>query len=223
MFYQNPLRRVADRFHWEKVCAEDGPRLFIGATNVRTGKIRVFTGDEIGTDVILASACLPTVFQSVEIEDPVTGQVEAYWDGGYTGNPALFPLFSPEFPDDIVIVNINPLRRERVPKSAQEIMNRINEIGFNSSLLRELRAISFVKRLIAQGKIEKGVMKDVLVHMIADDDLMNDLSVATKLVPSPYVMRMLKEAGRRAAGTFLANHRKQIGRAGTVNLEEMFG
>ncbi len=184
-FYQNPLRRVADRFRWDRVCASDGPRLFVGATNVRTGKIRVFTGDEINTDVILASACLPTIFQAVEIADPVTGEVEAYWDGGYTGNPALFPLFEPEFPDDIVIVNINPIRRDTVPKSPQEIMNRINEIGFNSSLLRELRAISFVKRLIGEGKVEAGVMKDVLIHMISDDDLMNDLSVATKLVPSP--------------------------------------
>ena len=221
-FYQNPLRRIAERFHWDEVCAAEGPRLFIGATNVRTGKIRVFTGGEIDTDVILASACLPTVFQAVEIEDPVTGTCEAYWDGGYTGNPALFPLFAAEFPDDIVIVNINPLRRETVPKSAQEIMNRINEIGFNTSLLRELRSISFVKRLIAEGKIEKGAMKDVLIHMIADDDLMNDLSVATKLVPSPYVMRMLKAAGRRAADEFLTNHGKQIGREGTVNLQDMF-
>lgn len=222
-FYQNPLRRIAERFHWHEVCAAEGPRLFVGATNVRTGKIRVFTGDEVNTDVILASACLPTIFQAVEIVDPVTGTCEAYWDGGYTGNPALFPLFGREFPDDIVIVNINPIRREEVPRSAQEIMNRINEIGFNSSLLRELRAISFVKRLIAEGRVEKGAMKDVLIHMIADDKLMNDLSVATKLVPSPYVMGMLKDAGRRAADTFLATHRGRLGREGTVHLEEMFG
>ena len=222
VFYQNPLRRIARRFRYDEVCAEDGPRLFICATNVRTGKIRIFTGGEIDTDVILASTCLPTIFQAVEIEDPVTGVVEAYWDGGYTGNPALFPLFDRAFPNDIVIVNINPIHRERLPKSSQEILNRINEISFNSSLLRELRAISFVKRLIADGAMSEGAMKDVLIHMIADDDLMNDLSVATKLVPSAYVVGMLKAAGWTAADAFLSRHRDKLGRDGTVDLTEMF-
>jgi NTE family protein len=221
--YQNPLRRIAERFHWDEVCADDGPRLFVGATNVRTGKIRVFTGDEIDTDVILASACLPTIFKAIEIEDPATGRWEAYWDGGYTGNPALFPLFPAEFPDDIVIVNINPMHRRQIPKSPQEIINRVNEISFNSSLLRELRAISFVRRLIAEGKVQKDAMKDVLIHMIADDEFMNDLSVATKLVPSPYVMNALKAAGRSAADDFLTNHADKLGKEGTIDLEEMFG
>jgi NTE family protein len=222
VFYQNPLRRIAERFHWDEVCSSDGPRLFVGATNVRTGKIRVFTGDEIDTDVILASACLPTIFQAVEIPDPATGRCEAYWDGGYTGNPALFPLFDRDLPDDIVIVNINPIERSDVPRTPQEIMNRVNEIGFNSSLLRELRAISFVKRLIAEGRIERTAMKDVLIHMIADDALMNELSVATKLVPSPYVMQTLKGAGRNAAEAFLAAHGAHLGREGTVDLQDMF-
>lgn len=222
IFYQNPLRRIAERFHWGEVCAAGGPRLFIGATNVRTGKIRVFTGDEIDTDVILASACLPTIFQAVEIEDPATGRREAYWDGGYTGNPALFPLFDRDLPDDIVIVNINPIERRDIPRSPQEILNRINEISFNTSLLRELRAIGFVKRMIAEGRIERGVMKDVLIHMIADDALMNELSVATKVVPSPYVMRTLKAAGRAAADAFLARNAPQLGHRGTVRLDDMF-
>ncbi|MEM6480117.1 MAG: patatin-like phospholipase family protein, partial [Pseudomonadota bacterium] len=106
--FQNPLARIVDRFSFEAVCARAGPELFICATNVRTGKIRVFSGDQINTDAILASACLPTLFQAVEIRDPKTRRLEAYWDGGYTGNPALFPLFAPELPDDLVIVNINP-------------------------------------------------------------------------------------------------------------------
>ena len=122
-----------------------------------------------------------------------------YWDGGYSGNPALFPLFDKDLPDDVVVININPLIRDEVPRDPQSIQNRINEISFNSSLLRELRAIEFVRGLIAAGKVEKGAMKDVLIHMIADDDLMTELSVATKLVPSPMILRELKEAGRRAA------------------------
>ena len=147
------------------VCADAGPALFVCATNVRTGKVKVFTGDEITTNAILASACLPTVFKAVEIGD------EAYWDGGYTGNPALFPLFEPELPSDIVIVNINPLERDELPMDAHGILNRINEISFNSSLLRELRAIHFVQRLISEGKVSSNSMKKVRVHMIADDDL----------------------------------------------------
>ena len=222
-FYLNPLERIVRQFRYDLVCERTGPAFFVSATNVRTGKIRVFEGDAVTPEAILASACLPTLFRAVEALDPATGTVEAYWDGGYTGNPALFPLFDPALPDDIVIVNINPLRREGVPRTAQEIQNRINEISFNSSLLRELRAISFVKELVADGKVPRGAMKDVLVHMIADDGLMNELSVATKLVPTPLVLGALKDAGRAAAESFLATDAKMIGRQGTVDLPAMFG
>lgn len=221
--YQNPLERIVDGFEFDKVCAVDGPRLYISATNVRTGKIRVFEEEEINTKSILASACLPTMFKAVEIEDPETGRCDAYWDGGYTGNPPLFPLFDPELPDDIVIVNINPLEREESPVTPQDILNRINEISFNSSLFREMRAISFVRRLIGQGLLKSGEMKDVLLHMIADDELMRNLSVATKLVPAPSVLAQLKSAGRTACDTFLASHGDDINNRSTVDLEEMFG
>ncbi|NNF25257.1 MAG: patatin-like phospholipase family protein [Rhodobacteraceae bacterium] len=222
-FYRNPLERIARRFHYDSVCAKDGPELHVSTTNVRTGKIRVFAGEEINTDVILASACLPTLFQAVEFTDPATGAHEAFWDGGYTGNPALFPLYGAHLPDDIVVVNINPLVRDVLPVTAQEILNRINEISFNSSLLREMRAIAFVKRLIADDQVEKGAMKDVLMHMVADDALMRELSVATKLVPSPTVLADLKAAGRAAAEAFLGAHRGDLGQRGTVDLQEMFG
>ena len=204
------------QFHYDAVCADNGPAFFVCATNVRTGKVRVFSGHEITTDAILASACLPTLFQAVEIDG------EAYWDGGYTGNPALFPLFDPSLPDDIVIVNINPLERAEIPRDAPAILNRINEISFNSSLLRELRAISFVKRLIAQGQVRPGTMKDVKVHMIADDALMTELGVASKMVPSPAVILALKEAGRQAADSFLQQHRDKLGRESSVDPEEMY-
>ncbi|MDJ0630365.1 MAG: patatin-like phospholipase family protein [Rhodobacter sp.] len=223
-FYQNPLRRIAERFYYDAVCdADTGPAFFVCATNVRTGKIRVFSGDEIHTDAILASACLPTLFQAVEFTDPETGCVEAFWDGGYTGNPGLFPMFEPEFPRDIVVVNINPLERRDVPVSPQDIQNRINEISFNSSLLRELRAIQFVRELIAEKKVKQGTMKDVLIHLIADDALMRELSVATKLVPTPHLLGDLKEAGRAAAGQFLAAHKEKLNKECTVDLQAMFG
>ncbi len=222
-FYRNPLEKVVNELDFDCVCAEEGPALFICATRVRTGKIRVFSGTEIGTDSILASACLPNVFQAVEIDDPETGRVEAYWDGGYTGNPALFPLFHPEFPEDIVVVNINPLERDEVPISPQQIHNRINEISFNSSLLRELRAISFAQRLLAEGRMERGEMRRVLVHMIADDPLMRSLSSATKMLPMPIVLDRLKAAGRAAADGFLAAHKADLGLRSSVDLRAMFG
>ena len=220
---QNPLAELIGEIDFARMGEDAGPRLFIGATNVRTGTIRVFSGAEIGPQAVLASACLPTLFQAVEIDDPATGRREAYWDGGYTGNPALFPLFAADLPDDILIVNINPLVRDEVPRDSQAIANRINEISFNTSLLRELRAIRFVKRLIAEGMVAKGQMKDVLVHMIADDALMNELNVATKTIPLPVVLARLREAGAAAADAFLAAHKGDLGKRATLDLKAMFG
>lgn len=216
-FYANPLERVVRQFRFDRVCADGGPAFFVGATNVHSGKIRIFTGEEISTESLLASACLPTLFRAVEIGG------EHYWDGGYTGNPALFPLFSPDLPADIVIVNINPLERRDVPKSPQEIQNRINEISFNSSLLRELRAIRFVQELLDSGAVRAGTMKRVHVHMIADDETMRELSVATKLMPTPFTLGRLKAAGRRAADAFLKAHRDDLGAGSTVDLAAAYG
>ncbi|WP_282095510.1 patatin-like phospholipase family protein [Epibacterium ulvae] len=221
-FYKNPLQAVVETFNFEEVCCDDGPALFVCATSVRTGKVRIFKKHEISTQAILASACLPSLFQAVEIEDPKTQRVEAYWDGGYSGNPALFPLFNKQFPSDVLVVNINPLERDIIPKSPQEIQNRVNEISFNSSLLRELRAISFVQRLLENGTLKRGDMQEVFVHMVADDEMMRKLSVTTKMVPVPQILNRLKEAGRKRADHFLANHKQDIGNRSTVDLEAMF-
>lgn len=221
-FYTNPLSRIVERFSYDLVCAKNGPRLHVCATNVRSGKIRVFDESDITAHAIMASACLPTMFQAVEVYDPATGQNESYWDGGYTGNPALFPLFEGDLPSDVVVVNINPLYREEVPKTGQAIQNRINEISFNSSLFRELRAIEFVQRLLADGSIKPGTMKSIYVHMIADDALMTDLGVATKMIPQPVVLAKLKDAGRTAADAFLREHWDQIGKGSSVDLPAMF-
>ena len=211
--WQNPLEPVVRDLDFSLVCAGDGPRFFVSATNVRTGKIKVFTGDAITPEALMASACVPTVFQAVEIGG------EAYWDGGYAGNPALFPLYEPDLPEDVLVVSINPLRREEVPQTPLDIQNRINEISFNASLLGELRAVNFVRRLIAEGRVEKDRMKDVRVHMIADDGLMNDLSAATKLAPTPQLLERLKSAGRAAADRFLATDACHIGAEPGVNLQ----
>jgi NTE family protein len=213
--WENPLDPVVRDLDFSRVCAASGPRLFVSATNVRTGKIKVFEGDRITPQALLASACVPTVFQAVEIGG------EAYWDGGYSGNPALFPLYEPDLPDDILVVSINPMRRDEVPDTPLEIQNRINEISFNASLLGELRAINFVRRLIAEGRMERGKMKEVRVHMIADDGLMNTLSATTKLSPSPRLLARLKAAGREAADRFLGDCGPLIGQEASLHLPDM--
>ncbi len=213
--WENPLDPVVRDLDFSQVCDGAEPRLFVSATNVRTGRIKVFEGDEITPQALLASSCVPTVFQAVTIGG------EAYWDGGYSGNPALFPLYEPDLPDDVLVVSINPLRRDAVPDTPLEIQNRINEISFNASLLSELRAINFVRRLIAEGRMEPGKMKDVRVHLIADDGLMNALSATTKLAPSQHLLDRLKAAGRAAADRFLAADGHLIGQEGSLSLPEV--
>lgn len=215
--YRNPLEPVLAHLDFDAVRAKEGPTLFIGATNVRTGKVRIFHGDELTPEAVMASACLPTAFRAVEIEG------EAYWDGGYSGNPSLWPLYDHDLPDDILVVQVNPLRRDKIPETPLEIQNRENEIGFNTSLMSELRAIAFVRRLLQEGRIEKGQMKDVRVHMVADDRLMNELSASSKMEPSQELIDRLHHAGRAAGSRFLSGCKGQIGQASTVDLADLYG
>ncbi|MBN8293834.1 patatin-like phospholipase family protein [Rhodobacter sp. NTK016B] len=215
-FLGNPLEPAVRALDIDNVCAEGGPALFVAATNTHTGKVRVFGGAEVTHQAILASACLPTFFRAVEIDG------ESYWDGGYSANPALFPLYDKGLPDDIIIVSLNPLYRPVVPETSQDILNRINEISFNAALLSDLRAIAFVKRLLARGAIEHGVMKDVLVHIISDDDTMRGLSARTKMAPNAALLEKLFDAGRTAADRFLRAHRDDLGTRTTVDLQAMF-
>ncbi|MEM8571805.1 MAG: patatin-like phospholipase family protein [Pseudomonadota bacterium] len=219
----HPLRRTVENLlDYDRVCADQDPKLFITATHVRSGKTRIFEGQDISPDAILASACLPTLYQAIEIYDRKTDRMEAYWDGGYMGNPALFPLFASTETQDIIIVHINPLERDEVPTTAQGILNRINEISFNSSLLRELRAINFVNRLIDEGKMERGVMKENFVHSVRDDDFMSKLGVATKLALNRALLVQLKDAGRQAMDNFLTNHRDDLGKRSSADLQMLF-
>lgn len=217
-FYSNPLSAVLQELPYTGFDSEKGPELFVAATNVRSGRIRVFTGKRVTVDAVLASACLPTLFRAVEIADPDTGNVESFWDGGYTGNPALFPLYAHHLPRDIVIVNINPLMRDGVPKTPVEISDRVNEISFNSALMSELRAINFVKRLHREDRLRDRAMKDPLVHMILDDVLMNDLTARSKVMPGPGFLARMKQAGQEAADRFLNDHADALNRQDTVDL-----
>ncbi|HBD89974.1 MAG TPA: patatin [Gemmobacter sp.] len=222
-FWQNPLAEIVTGLDFTQICAAQGPDLFVSATNVRSGKIRVFSGAEISPETLLASACLPTAFQAIELRDPATGQMEVFWDGGFTGNPALFPLYQPHLPDDIVIVSINPIRREEIPVTPVDIQNRVNEISFNAALLGELRAVNFVKRLLADGRMARGTMKDLNIHLISDDALMNELGGGSKLSPAPALLSRLHAAGRVACEAFLSQHGDSLGKQSSVDLRGLFG
>lgn len=170
------------------------------------------------TDAILASACLPTLYQAIEIDDPGTGRREAYWDGGYVGNPALYPLFYRTKTSDILIIHINPLYREELPTTALEIESRINEISFNASLLRELRAIDFVNRMLDSGAIVQGAMKRNFVHSVSDDTLMNQLGMVSKMTPNRALLLQLRDAGYAAMDRFLDTHICDLNERGSLDL-----
>lgn len=221
-FYVNPLGAVLRDLPHPDFSNDRGPQLFVAATNVRTGRIRVFTHAAATPDAVMASACLPNLFQAVEIRDPETGVADAFWDGGYTGNPAMFPLYDRSLPRDIVIVNINPLLRDGVPRTPAQIADRVNEVSFNASLMADLRAINFVKRLFAEDRLQNRSMKNPLIHMILDDVLMNDLTARSKLMPAPGLLARMKLAGQAAADRFLDDHADALNRHDTVDLPALF-
>ncbi len=217
-FNLNPMSDIVERFvDFDKISAAgDGFTLFLSATNVETGRIRVFERKEITLDVVLASACLPFMFHAVEIDG------EHYWDGGYTGNPALSPFAKNSDSDDIMIVQINPVVRPGVPKTAQEILNRVNEISFNSSLLRELRSIRDMNALIDAGELSPKKHRAMRVHMIEARKKMRPLGASSKLNAEWAFLEHLCAIGRDAAGTWLANHFDDLGATSTLDLDEMF-
>ncbi len=214
----NPLREiVAQSIDFEVLKRPDCPvKLFLSATNVRTGKVKVFAGSEISVAAVMASACLPTMFHAVEIDG------EAYWDGGYMGNPALFPLIYNCKSTDIVIVHINPLFRQDVPHAAGDILNRINEISFNSSLMREMRAVSFVTNLITQDRIVDGALPRVLIHSISDDAFMGALSATSKYNADWEFLTFLRDQGRKCAGDWLANNFSKLGVESSVDIHGVY-
>jgi NTE family protein len=213
----NPLRDLIERFvDFEAVRACEEVSLFISATNVHTGRLRIFPQEKISADVVMASACLPFLFRAVEIDGV------PYWDGGYMGNPAIFPFFGATDTEDVLIVQINPVERAATPTSQTEIMNRINEITFNSSLLAEFRAIDFVTRMIDQRRLPHGTgpgeYRRINVHRIALDSTFKKLTAGSKLKSDYDFFEMLHKGGRRAARNFLTAHFDDIGVRSTVDL-----
>ena len=210
----NPLRDVLQEvIDFHRLCrCNETTRLYISATNVRTGKIKVFHNEEMSPDVILASACLPYIFKAVEIDG------EHYWDGGYMGNPAMFPLIYNCTSRDVVLIHINPIERAKLPTTSSEIFNRINEISFNSSLMREMRAIAFVTKLIDEGALDKGMYKRMLIHAVRSDSDMNALSVASKLNPDWDFLCRLRDVGRLRATEWLEGSFGKIGQESSIDV-----
>ncbi len=213
----NPLRDILDDMldfsqKWEGFKGT----VFISATNVHIGESRVFKNHEITLDVLMASAALPYLYQAVEIEG------DYYWDGGYTGNPALWPLFYESTVRDLLIVHVNPIIRPDVPKEAYEIENRLNEITFNSSLLQELRAIQFVQKLLENDMLKQQYKKkyqDIRLHAIRAEDTMRAQGVSSKYDTSWEFLTQMRDAGRKIAAKWLAEHFDDIGKTGTVDIQ----
>jgi len=213
----NPLRDLIERFvDFERLRANTDLRLFVSATNVQTGRVRIFPRDRITVDAVMASACLPLLFRAVEIDGV------PYWDGGYLGNPVIFPFFRTTATEDVLVVQINPLFRQSTPMSSSEIVNRINEITFNSSLIGEYRAIDFVARLIDQGKLPRGTgpgeYRRINVHRIVLDRFGTHFDSFSKLSTDYDFFDMLHINGKRAARRFLDEHFDDIGVKSTVDL-----
>jgi NTE family protein len=214
----NPLKDLVGRFvDFDSVKAYGDLQLFVSATNVRTGELHVFRREEMSADMIVASACLPHLFRAVEIDG------EAYWDGGYVGNPALYPLIGATQTENLLLVQINPVRRKQIPKTPDEILARINEITFNSSLMAELRGLTFVGKLIDEGKLQRGTgpgqYRRINVHRIELTGAAQTLDAASRLSTDFDFFEMLHNNGRRAARRFLDAHFDDIGVRSTVDFE----
>ena len=213
----NPLKELLEAqvdFARVETCWQT--KLFISATNVHTGRVRVFTTPEITADTVMASACLPFMFQAVEIDGV------PYWDGGYMGNPVLFPFFNNCAASDVLLVQINPMVREETPKSAREILNRINEITFNASLMKEFRAIEFVSRLIDDGKLAPDDYKQVKLHRIEDEEAIKTLSASSKMNAEWPFLDHLRDLGRTAADQWLETCFPYVGDRSTVDIRALF-
>ena len=210
----HPLRDIlAETVDFE--CLAESPiRLFITATNVRTGSGRVFRNAEITPDVLLASGCLPTMFQAVEIDG------EHYWDGGYVGNPTITPLVRECRSHDTILVQINPIERPGVPKTARDILNRLNEVAFNSPLLKELRMIALLHKAADAGTGESRIWAKMRIHRIATDRV-TELDSTSKLITEWPFLCALRDEGRRTAGLFLDAHADSLGKQSTLDLDAL--
>ena len=211
-FGSNPLRQILDdSVDFDRV-SRASVSLFVTATNVRTGRGRVFRNCDLTPDVLLASACLPTMFQAVEIDG------EAYWDGGYSGNPTLSPLIRECSSSDTIIVQINPIERPGTPRTAREIHNRLNEVAFNATLIKEFRAAALLRHVADPGTGDGAAWAKMRIHRIASDAML-ELGYSSKLLAEWEFFCMLRDEGRRAASAFLDTHGNDLGVKSTLDID----
>ena len=208
----NPLKPILEESIDFEILRQSPIKLFITATNVRTGRGRIFRNPEISADVLLASACLPTMFQAVEIDG------EAYWDGGYAGNPTITPLVRESSASDTILVQINPRERADVPRSAAEILNRLNEISFNASLMKEIRMIALLRQVADPGSGEGARWAGMRTHRIMTE-MLSELGASSKLNAEWDFVSLLRDEGRRAAAAFLDQHGSDIGARSTADID----
>jgi len=212
----DPLRQLLER-HIDVTLLRTGPlRVFVTATDVHTGQPEVFSGERLSVDALLASACLPQLFR------PVTIEGRRFWDGGYAGNPALWPLIYNTESSDVLLVEINPLVRADVPDTAEEIAERVNEITFNAALVSEMRAIHFVQRLLAEQRLDGQQYKNLRLHMVTDELQLGQLRPSTKLNTQRDFLQALHSLGRRAAVDWLESQADAVGRRSGVDIEQVF-
>ena len=211
----NPLRNVLERVLDVKKLHE-GINLFVTATNVETGEARIFRDGEITIDVLLASACLPFVYQAVEIDGV------PYWDGGYMGNPSIWPLIYKSSCNDVLLVQINPIKRAGTPKHAIDIINRVNEISFNSSLIAEMRAINFVRKLIKDGKLDSHEYADMHIHRVLPPADLHEMNATSKMNASWDFFVLLHSIGRTQMDDWLKHNKRFIGKQSSLDIAEHF-
>ena len=210
----NPLASLlAAHVEFERLAASP-IKLFVTATQVRTGRGRVFSNSELSPEVLLASACLPTIFHAVEIDG------EEYWDGGFAGNPTITPLVRHCQSQDTILVQINPIERNRPVRNAQAIHNRINEISFNAPLLKELRMTALLRQVADPGHSEGRQWAEMRIHRIGTD-MIEDLSASSKMLAEWSFLCLLRDKGRHAADTFLATHQADLGQRSTLDLDAL--
>jgi NTE family protein len=208
----HPLQKILDE-SIDFAHLRDAPiKLFITATRVRTGQARVFRNADLSADVLLASGCLPTLFQAVRIDG------EDYWDGGYAGNPTMTPLVRECTASDTLLVQVNPLQRDETPRSARDIISRLNEVAFNAPLLKELRMIALLRRAADAGSDEGRHWAQMRIHRISSEK-MTELGYSSKLNAEWAFLTMLRDEGRRAAEAFLSEHAQSIGVRSSLDLD----
>ncbi len=216
-FDANPLRdTVREVIDFEQLRRCQAVKLYVSATNVRRGRIKVFGLDEMSLDAVMASACLPYLHKAVEIDG------EAYWDGGFMGNPAVYPLIYGAESQDVLLVQINPINIPKTPTSAQEIIDRLNTITFNAGLMREMRAISFVTKLIEKGFDDDGRLKRMHMHVVDAEDVMQELGFSSKLNADWGFLQHLRDVGYERTEAWLQRHRGDIGKRSTADIEAMY-